>query len=512
MCGIAAGLLGAYIAFCWPFTVDDAFITFRYSQNVAAGYGPTFNPGVLPHAEGYTSVLWMLIMVGPHLLGWDAVLVSKLLGILATLGTLAIAARFVYYLTSSLDLRVRQTCSALVVLLLAAYYPTAVHAISGLETALFAFLLTGFLYLVTVYVASPSRGRAAGLASAALVLGLTRPEGNLVAVVGFCGAALMLTREQKRTLFASALFGYVTPGALYFAWRLAYYGLLFPIPVYVKVGAMPLFAGLSSIAGFAGYLGIHIGVLLIFGFLRFSKTLAPAFLAIIAMLMFLVFPAPIMAYDWRYCFPIAPFVFVIAATGFANLSGWLRHSVEYPASAHRAALGGLTALIVLGLVAESRDGISEKRDYAEAWNSTVVPLGKELQMLTSLGARAPESPVIALVDAGAIPYYSKWRAVDTFTLNDPHIALANDLDPAYVLDQKPDVVVLISVDQDTFVPFIYSEGPLYKAAIAQGMVTVGKLTVENHTPYIYWVMAPRGSAIGERLAGLLGKGFVSGAR
>src|SRR4051812_35207028 len=59
LCGVAASVLGAYIVYCWPFTVDDAFITFRYSQNLAAGYGPTFNPGVLPHAEGYTSFLWM---------------------------------------------------------------------------------------------------------------------------------------------------------------------------------------------------------------------------------------------------------------------------------------------------------------------------------------------------------------------------------------------------------------------------------------------------------------------
>src|SRR5438309_770870 len=135
--GAAAGLLVAYIAVSWPFTVDDAFITFRYSENLASGYGPTYNPGALPHAEGYTSFLWMVVIAVPHLFGWDAVLVSKLLGIAATLCALAVAARFVYDLTASLAAQARQAWAAFVVLLLAAYYPTAVHAVAGMETSLF---------------------------------------------------------------------------------------------------------------------------------------------------------------------------------------------------------------------------------------------------------------------------------------------------------------------------------------------------------------------------------------
>ena len=51
------------------FWLDDAFITFRYARNVAAGLGAVFNPGEA--VEGYTSFLWMLICSAFFALGDD---------------------------------------------------------------------------------------------------------------------------------------------------------------------------------------------------------------------------------------------------------------------------------------------------------------------------------------------------------------------------------------------------------------------------------------------------------
>jgi hypothetical protein len=69
--GIAvAGLLIA--ALWWPFRMrfpfDDTYITFRYSANIAHGFGIVWNPGLTPtllahtlgpHTEGYTNFLFM---------------------------------------------------------------------------------------------------------------------------------------------------------------------------------------------------------------------------------------------------------------------------------------------------------------------------------------------------------------------------------------------------------------------------------------------------------------------
>ena len=41
-----------------PHPIDDAYITFRYSRNLAEGLGPVWNAG--DPVEGYTNFLWML--------------------------------------------------------------------------------------------------------------------------------------------------------------------------------------------------------------------------------------------------------------------------------------------------------------------------------------------------------------------------------------------------------------------------------------------------------------------
>src|SRR5205814_2662804 len=41
------------------FGIDDAFINFRYAENLASGLGPVFNPG--ERIEGYTTPAWVFL-------------------------------------------------------------------------------------------------------------------------------------------------------------------------------------------------------------------------------------------------------------------------------------------------------------------------------------------------------------------------------------------------------------------------------------------------------------------
>ena len=92
---VAALLLATGVAKAWPFTVDDTYITLRYSRNLALGLGPTFN-ATGPRAEGYTTLSWMLLLALPHRLGLDAVFAAKALGVAATFATFSIAARWAW--------------------------------------------------------------------------------------------------------------------------------------------------------------------------------------------------------------------------------------------------------------------------------------------------------------------------------------------------------------------------------------------------------------------------------
>ena len=82
------GLLVEAAYHWWPRTVDDAFITFRYAQNLVDGLGPVYNVG--ERVEGYSSPLRMLGPATMIALGIDPVVASKWVGLLAA-GALSIA-------------------------------------------------------------------------------------------------------------------------------------------------------------------------------------------------------------------------------------------------------------------------------------------------------------------------------------------------------------------------------------------------------------------------------------
>jgi hypothetical protein len=159
--GLGVLVLLVQAASIWDFTIDDAFITFRYAENLAAGHGPTYNAGQ-PPVEGYTTFLWMLLMAIPHLVGWDAVTFSKLLGVGAALGLMAVCYRFAARLVDAEEHGERSLIASAPVALLGVIPFSAVHAVSGMETTLFALLVMGFLYALYRALEAPSAGGLAG--------------------------------------------------------------------------------------------------------------------------------------------------------------------------------------------------------------------------------------------------------------------------------------------------------------------------------------------------------------
>jgi hypothetical protein len=85
-------------------------------------------------------------------------------------------------------------------------------------------------------------------------------------------------------------------------------------------------------------------------------------------------------------------------------------------------------------------------------------------------------------------------------LNDRAIATTGRRDPAWVLAQQPDVVVLASPRSDRIEPWDWNgwEPPLYDACLAAGFMRVGLRRFADD--YWLWVLARPGSAAA---AGLL---------
>ncbi|PIV81991.1 hypothetical protein COW53_01325, partial [bacterium CG17_big_fil_post_rev_8_21_14_2_50_64_8] len=66
------------------FVVDDAFISFRYAANLVAGHGLAFNPGEA--VEGYSNLLWVLLVATGLKVGLPALLWARILGVACSIG------------------------------------------------------------------------------------------------------------------------------------------------------------------------------------------------------------------------------------------------------------------------------------------------------------------------------------------------------------------------------------------------------------------------------------------
>lgn len=500
---VAAAIFLLQVLLLWRFTVDDAFITFRYSANLASGDGPTFNPG-LPPIEGYTSFFWMLVMTIPHLISVEVQFFSKIVGIVATILYVIISTRFVYRLAEFLEEKFRYISAVIVALLLACFGPTAVHAVSGMETALFTFFLISFFYLTFFLNQKTSKSSISLLALDALMLGLTRPEGNIVSVVGLFCAYLMLPKQYKGFFAGATLLLYVLPGGMYFLWRATYYGHLFPLPFYLKV-SHDLFSGLYDVIGFVRYITDIVGIMILLGLLIILRSnFLTAFLCSGLFTIFMIFPAHVMDYEWRYLFPLVPFIFVMAGSGIAVLYCWMiserkpictsQHShfviFDRESALSKAifyAVCVITCLFMLGSVPSI---VRQKRNYASSLKEAHIRLGKHLSLLNRLMGR---HALLAIGDVGAVPYYSKWRTIDTFGLNNVEIALSGKRKPEYILQAKPDLVILLSRNSTSFQPRLPWELKLYKKCLGEGMAKVD--TLRFNSEYYLWLLSNPGSQI-----------------
>jgi hypothetical protein len=494
---MAALILAIGVAKAWPFTVDDTYITLRYSRNVAQGLGPTFN-ATGSRAEGYTTFLWMLLLVVPHGLGLDAVACAKGLGVAATFATLIVTARWACAEGSRpsqggvVPTDLGPWAGATAAACFAAIPATAVHAVSGMETALFTLLLTGMLASSAALLRGRRR-RDVAVILLALLIGLTRPEGNLAAFVVVATLAAQLPRESRGPFVLRAAAGWALPIGMYELWRRSYYGLAFPLPFYVKLATPGLLPGWPDVRGWLGGPALHFSPLLVPAIFRPSRSLAPAVMTLFALTLFFVLPQHQMGYDHRYLAPLDPTLGVLAGVGLARLVA--RAAAWSVTAAH---VGAAAAIVVAaGLEAVgARATIASEVDYGHGLAEAHERLGRDLRTLGMPAGR------LAISDAGAVPYFSRWWTLDLVGLNEATIATTGRRDPAWVLAQQPDVVVLASPRSDRVEPWDWNtwEPALYDACVAAGFARVGLRRFADD--YWLWVLARPDSVAGAGLSAL----------
>jgi arabinofuranosyltransferase len=235
---------------------EDAFITFRYSLNIAEGSGPVFNIG--EQVEGYSNFLWMVLLaLFKTVFGADIVGTAVVLGVLSTLGCVLLAYVLVNRVMGRAGGAQAPAFGVAAAVLTAGASGLAAYGPSGLETPLFLLLV-----LAVCFAVSENRNVVAGVLVALATM--TRPDGVVIAVV--VGVWLVIRAVRHRVDWwgpAGFVLGALVLAVPWTAWRVTYYGYLIPNALAAKSGASlgwQLEQGWEYVSGFAL---VHSGFLLL---------------------------------------------------------------------------------------------------------------------------------------------------------------------------------------------------------------------------------------------------------
>ena len=413
-----SGLLVAH-ALTFNFLNDDAFISFRYADNLASHGELVFNLG--ERVEGYTNFLWTVLMAGILFIGLDPAIWSRILGITCAVLILWITTRFM-----DREMGHTKLSNILPAGLLALAPAFACWATGGLETQLFTLLLTmGVLSYLDVRRGTSTSYLPVGLYFA--LAAMTRPEAVLVA--GLVGVLHLLwkgfsQRSWRCTRSESAGIGiFVLVYGLYTAWRWTYYGWPFPNTYYVKAGADPLWS--SGWYYFSSWVidhGLWMTPFIVLAIGRAHRR----FLAV-AIPIFLLYIVHVVRVGGdfmglhRFFVPIMPLVAVVLALGLVNLANWLS------SRSSRWLTIALTIVMTIGVVWHVRTvGLRAMQVGSERGIDRIGWLKMFHGQCEAIGRwlneNSEKDAAIATTAAGIIPYYSKRYTVDILGLNDEWIA------------------------------------------------------------------------------------------
>jgi arabinofuranosyltransferase len=381
------------------FTIDDAYISFRYARNLANGLGLVYNPGEA--IEGYTNFAWTIALAIGLKLGIDPHWTAKVMGAAAAIGTLVV----VYRLSQRLLPMRNLPCVA--TWLLASSSTFSGYAMFGLETTMFCFLV---VFGTLVMFEEQERGR--GFVRSGLLFalaGLTRPEAPM-----FLGIPMLLLGRRfvsRQNIMRGLVF--VVPIVIHLLWRRAYYGAWVPSTLSAKTGDLvqQWQGGKGYVLGWMEHAGPVVFVALYglgIGVARASRevlSIAAVFVGVVAYVL-------LVGGDWmsyyRFMAPAEPYCFALVCLG-------IRRVVE---TRDRAAL---VALALFGLFV-GMQRVDHLKDAQKKWLKEEKHFWDISARVSAdwLATRVPPGR-IAIGDIGYVGWRTDYPILDLLGLVDPVI-------------------------------------------------------------------------------------------
>lgn len=414
---------------------EDAAMLMRYAEHVAGGHGMVWNIGG-PPVDGATDFLLVLVLAGLVKAGLGVGTSVTVLGVLSHLFTVLLV-----YASARWTVRVNWQVAATAALCVAVG-PGLDYVRLFFGTPFFALsvAVTWSLALILATREESSRGVATAFALAGLVMGLTRPEGVFLA--GLMVMALLLYKPQSmRPVLLAYVAVFASLGLGYLVWRRWYFGHALPTPFTKKGGGGLHFDGLEAAALNVWRMGWPFWLLFLTG-VRSRASLRKAMFGLIPVLGFTllwVLMSNEMNHLMRFQYAALPVLHLswpLVVQGLYRESAllqWIGARVVWRTVA-TASVGVILAFQLAGQRAQYQSD-AQRRSYRDI-NYEIAAL------LKPYGAGRY---TMATTEAGLLPLYSGWRALDCWGLNDPWIAQHGGVTAEYLATWQPELIVFHAI-------------------------------------------------------------------
>lgn len=413
---------------------EDAAMLMRYAQHLAGGHGIVWNIGGHP-VDGATDFLFMAASAALIKLGLTVGQSVRGIGFASHILTVLI----IYWTNrrinngniplsflSGLYLAVGTGLSYV-----SAYFGTPFFALAAASTWTLGLLL--------INRQDSPFWLSLAFALSGLVTGLIRPEGVILASLMLL--AVIVMRGIKNSISILVIFGVVfaTLGGAYFIWRWNYFGYPLPNPFYKKGDSGWKWDSFQHSIQNALRLCLPMVFAFIYGF-RSNETTKRTVAYLIPIIGFATAFGMIsdeMNYGARFQYAIVP----IALMSWIPLVGSLKFEALNQLSARQRSVYvvGLVSL-AMGLVYYSWFQTCFLTSYQQSCDRPYERDGR-LEMAKLLAEYRGKGYVIATTEAGLLPYYSGWDAVDTWGLNDQYVAHNGALTVEYLDQYKPQIIM-----------------------------------------------------------------------
>ncbi len=405
---------------------DDAMISMRYARNLAAGHGPVWNPG--ERVEGFTNPLWVAWMGAVHLLPLPSRQVSLVVQIS---GAVLLIANLLFVKKTGREVSGSAVVSLLAVFLTAFYFSLNNWTLQGMEVGLVTLLITASAWGT---IRALKQKEFVFWPYLALALGTWVRLDVAVAYLAFWLFLLVFDPDHRRQhltwglglLAASLLVQTVARGL--------YYGELLPNTYFLKMGGYSLIDRLKR--GLTVYWQFLWTMNWLVFVIPFTILLLKPSRATGLLLFIFVAQSAYSVYvggdAWehkgganRFISSAMPGFFIL----FVLALDLIRRAILRAAAWEARWLPVVSQIVMVGLVIASLFSVNTllEQDSFQKWITIKRPVfvqgnEKHTKMGLLVADLTTDQASIAVVSAGAIPYFSERYAIDLLGKADKVIA------------------------------------------------------------------------------------------